>query len=444
MRMKKVLVSLMAALMVISSVQITVFAEETAAQKEETPKANFAATIGLMNENCLEYEKLKQAELSVTMTKTADPAVTVTAPIVYDAEVGIFSASTYIEDEAMAVILEELSERQTKLLEESMEELFTDEAKDAVEASKMIRNKLSEAEEEVYNILAGYTVAVNGLPEGEHYQTDFSAMVENGDMVIFVFELSKSLIESLLSEEGKALNLEADSYIGLMDEIAKMEGFASYEAALLAEGYTEAEIAEEMELYIEMDTLLTQARNGEYPSSLSLLGVLTCECPTVELYEIYHEYYKEDANGKRTLVARVAEGEPDEYGEYYLEGESGDYIRAEDFIQCEYEGVTYEYVNSYDSFVIYDEQPNWKQDIVTEFKLGDMMYMGMVLRYVDKEEPPAEMEPVVDLDDTDVNDGADTEVSPATGDHTPIALYVAILITAIAAVIVLFAYKKKK
>jgi len=455
MKLRKILVSLLAVLMLVSSVQAVAFAGE-AGTEDGKNNPNFSADVSLSNGDCVEFETLKKAELSITLTKDEDPAMTITAPVVYDEELETFSTEAYIEGEAMESILAELSARQSGYLKKSMEEAAgdIDESEPIAEASKLMRMTLSETEEdgeEEYDILEGYTVVLNGLPEGGHYTCEFLASVENGDTVIFVFEFAKALMKELLKEEYPDVKLEADTYIGLMDEIAKLEGFETYHDALLAEDYTEEEIAEEMELYIEMDAMLQQARSGAYPATLDLFGVLACECPVMEYYEIYHEYYKEDLDGNRSLVARVAEGDEEGLGFSALKGATGSYIRAEDYIQCEYEGRTYEYVNSYDSFTIYDEKPNWEKDIVTEFKLGDMMYSGMVLRYVEKEVPP-DPEPVPDIeDDADVepsepeaDSDQDTEVSPPTGDHTMIGIYIALIVTALAAVIVLLAYNKKK
>ena len=242
MKMKKLLVSVLALLMVFSSLQMVAFAEE--APTEDALETNFDVDVMLWNRDCLEYEALKNAELSITLTKNDDPAVTVSVPLAYDAEFDSISAAAYIESEAMQTILDDLSAKQKALLDAELKDALEDEVNEPAQTLRMMKNKLAEVEDEaVENILDGYTVTLNGMPNAEHYQTEFTASVINGDTVIYVFELMKGMMESLLEDEGVTADLQADSYVGMMDEIAKLTGFESYKDALLAEGYTEEERA---------------------------------------------------------------------------------------------------------------------------------------------------------------------------------------------------------
>lgn len=483
MKMKKILVSLMAVLMMISSMQTIAFATEDSEPKEDV-KPNFAADLGVVNADCKVLESMKSSQLSITITKNDDPSVTITSPVFYDEEWGSFYGERFFEEEAMGTILNDIYENQKAIEAISEEEIeLPDTVETVAEESSMVKafnvklNELSEEPSES-NIFDGYTVTLNGLPE-EHYEAQFDGSVTNGETIKALFDMMKELFSEVLAseeynvvgEDGKPVVFEAETYAELKDEILaatdkikEEEVIAIYVLIDLFFGTTDEFIEDEemvedeedlvaygQKLIALMDETLMQARNGEYPASLYVLANLTCECPVMEYYEIYHEYYKEDLEGNRTLVARVAEGDEEGLGFSMLKGATGSYIRAEDYIQCEYEGRTYEYVNSYDSFTIYDEKPNWEKDIVTEFKLGDMMYSGMVLRYVEKEVPSAP-EPVLDIeDDADVepsepeaDSDEDAEVSPPTGDHTMIGIYIALIVTALAAVIVLLAYYKKK
>ncbi len=467
MKRRKICVSVLVLLLMLSSLQLTAFANDeqlTGGQAlGETEKMSNIVFMAMPeNLDCTELETLQDLEAKLVLTKDADPAITAELPLMYEKELGGLIGEAYVEGDAMKTIIADLTANQeqygelldlddlnlNELLEEGEDVLSED---SSTLSKKQMVKKLSETLEEAveeFNIFDGYTVTVEGLPE--HFTVQHMGVVITGDMLLDVFDLLKNLMAELM--EIPELK-DAQTVQEVLDGFAKSMEYDDFQAMLVDFEMTAEEIAELDTAIAEIEEIFNQAKAGTFESILTDIGILQCTCPILEYYEIYHEYYQE-VDGKRTLVKRVAENE-DEWGFSNLTGESGSYIRAEDWIKCEYDGVTYDYVNSYDSMVTFDEEPNWEEDIVTEFQLGDYLFCsGLVLRYVHVEEPAAPVDE--DLDAADEDDGtvsddcdaddteSDVEAAPLTGDHTPIGLYVALLATAAVAIIVLVAYMKRK
>jgi len=441
MKLRKLCVSVLSLLLIISSLQVTAFAtdgQQPPAEKKEMSNMVFMA----MPENldCKELESLKDVQAKLVLTKETDPTVTAELPLIYEKELGGLIGESYVEGEAMKTIIADLTANQEQygdllnLDELNLDELFGTDEDLTEEASafskKQMAKKLSEAlaeEAEEFNIFSGYTVTIEGLPE--HFTVQHTGVVVTGELLLDVFDLMKKLMAELL--EIPELK-DAQTVQEMLDGFAKSIEYDSFEAMLADFEMTTEEIAELNTGIAAIEDMFNQAKAGTFESVFTDIGVLKCTCPVLEFFEIYHEYYKE-VDGKRTLVKRVAENE-DEWGFSNLTGESGSFIRAADWLKCEYNGVTYDFVNSYDSWVMYDEKPVWDENIVTEFKLGDYMYSGLVLRYVHVEDSTVA---------TDVDDDADVEEAPLTGDRTQIGLYVALLATAVIAIAALLIYKRK-
>ena len=449
MRLRKLCVSIFALLILIASMQVAVFAEEGTESTETTMQVpNFVVMVTPENMDCTELETLTGVEAKMVLTKEADPTITVELPLVYDKDLGGFMAASYVESDAMQTILADLAVNQAQyddllnlddLNMDGLDEVNVDEGVELPSANRLAKTlseTLDEATEEI-DIYQGYKVELQGLPEGGHFTYEHSGLVLTSELIVEIFDFAKELFAEILEiPEVK----DAQTVQEILDALAKMMEYESLEAMLVDFEMTEEEMTQLNAMVALVEDVLAQAKAGTFAGILVDSGYLTCACPDLEYYEIYHEYYKE-VNGKRTLVARIAENS-DEWGSSMVTGEAGDYIRAEDWIQCEFDGLTYDYVNSYDSWVMYDEEPKWDSDIVTEFKLGDFEYSGLVLRYVYVEEPEVTVDPSPE-DDGDQELTQQDEEAPLTGDHTPIGLYVALLITALVAVVVLFAYKKR-
>ena len=451
MKRRKLCVSVLTALMVISSLYLTAFAEGEETEAMKMP--NFVVAVVPENASCVEMETLTTVEeAKLVLTKEAEPAISVEVPLKYEKELGGFLAASYVEGEAMKTVLADLTVNQAEYDDQlNFDDLDLDSllggGEDSSEgeglpSTERLAKKLAEHSDEIadieMDIFKGYTVELKGLPEG-HYTYKHTGIVLTSKLIADGFEFVKKVMVELLEmpEAEEVQNLQQ-----MLEALAKFMEYESLDKMYADFELTEEEIKELQDALIFADDILAQAQAGTFEGTLVDMGTLSCTCPILDVFEVYHEYYKE-VNGKRTLVARIAEN-GDQWGESTVEGVSGDYIRAEDWIKCEFDGVTYDFVNSYDSWVIYEEEVNWEKDILTEFKLGDFEYSGFVLRYVHVENTD---EVVVPDDHTDgsVNpDNGDAQEAPLTGDHTPLGVYVALLITAVLAIIALLVHKKNQ
>lgn len=448
MRLRKVCVSILVMLMLISSLQVVAFAEEGTESTETTTKVpNFVVMVMPENTDCTELESLNDVNAKLVLTKEADPTIMVELPMTYDKDLGGFMAYSYVEGDAMQTILADLAANQAQygdllnlgdLNMDNLDDVNVDEGVELPSANRLAKKlseTLDEATDEEMDIFQGYKVELQGLPEGDHYTYEHTGLVLTSELIVEVFDFAKELLAEFLEIPGVK---DAQTVQEILDAVAKYAEYESFDKMLADLEMTEADISELNAMVALVEDVLAQAKAGTFEGILVDSGYLTCACPVLEYFEIYHEYYKE-VNGKRNLVARIAENS-DEWGMSMVKGAVGDYVQAEDWIKCEYDGLTYDFVNSYDSWVLYDDEPNWEDDIVTEFKLGDFEYSGLVLRYVHVEDSETPVDTSTDDADKDAQGGED---APLTGDHTPIGLYIALLATAIVAVIVLFVYKKR-
>lgn len=451
MKLRKLLVSLLAVMMVFSAMNITAFAEMDEFEEEVT--YDFMADLWLDNEACQEQAALQNVE-SLIITKDADPSVTITVPVVYDEEWMCFEAYKNFEDNdpekaAYDTLIADASAVQKEELEKQLAEL------EDLLSAKALKAKMDAAgDAEGYdelNVMKGYSLTLGGL-ESDHYKYGIMSEVMNRDTAIFGFDMVVKLYFALLEitlDEGEA---QPETYAEFFDILAQHSepAFENYEAMLAAEGYTEAEIAEELETVKFMDEDLVNARDEsyDYPTELWIDVDLLCDCPVMMEYEIQHHYYK-IVDGKLQPVPVIVEDgdQYDEWYEYrYFLGEEGTEISAKDYQKPEYDGVEYEYVGSYDidAMWIYENEPYTAYDEefkLDSYELGDYCD-GLILVYVAEETSDNTVSEEVPEEDVVADDN--DEAAPPTGDEQPVGLYIGLFVIAVAAAGGLIVYKRKR
>ena len=181
MKLRKLCVSVLVLLLLISSMQVTVFAEDeqlTGGQVpgETEPMSNLVFMAMPENLNCKELESLKDAQAKLIITKDADPTITAELPLSYEGELGGLIGESYVEGEAMKTIIADLTANQEQygdllnLDELNLDELFGEDGDLPEEAStlskKQAAKKLSETlteELEKFNIFEAYLEVLSML-----------------------------------------------------------------------------------------------------------------------------------------------------------------------------------------------------------------------------------------------------------------------------------------
>lgn len=397
MKIRKRLVCLSIVCMLVMSFSTSAYADIVDDLKKEP---NAMALVTIDNEDCVEIPNLKDLSVRITAPGTK---IDITIPVEkVEAEgdtLGFWLG--YPKDRISDAIMNELAEVQGKIdlgmYEKDPEKFMTD----------------------VDNILSKFNVEIIGLPEN-HYSVVSSSMILTNDIFRQVAEMFKDLIKE---EVG-----DFDSFADLIDVLLKEKGVTLDE---LLEGLEPEEAAAVKDLLENMDPLLNYITSSEYSGLLIAGAQLACECPTIDYFQIIHKYY-ERTGGKLKLLATVYDGTYDEFYEAkYLQGYSGDVIKAKSFINCKYEGKLFQYLGSYDSYALYDGY-QWSKYKLDSFTLGDWQTDGLVLRYV------------IDVNKKEPVSAAATSQAPDTGDRASLGMYVLMLFVALGATGAIAGHRKKK
>lgn len=397
MKIRKRLVCLSIVCMLVMSFSTSAYADIVDDLKKEP---NAMALVTIDNEDCVEIPNLKDLSVRITAPGTK---IDITIPVEkVEAEgdtLGFWLG--YPKDRISDAIMNELAEVQGKIdlgmYEKDPEKFMTD----------------------VDNILSKFNVEIIGLPEN-HYSVVSSSMILTNDIFRQVAEMFKDLIKE---EVG-----DFDSFADLIDVLLKEKGVTLDE---LLEGLEPEEAAAVKDLLENMDPLLNYITSSEYSGLLIAGAQLACECPTIDYFQIIHKYY-ERTGGKLKLLATVYDGTYDEFYEAkYLQGYSGDVIKAKSFINCKYEGKLFQYLGSYDSYALYDGY-QWSKYKLDSFILGDWQTDGLVLRYV------------IDVNKKEPVSAAATSQAPDTGDRASLGMYVLMLFVALGATGAIAGHRKKK
>ncbi len=463
MKMKKMLAGFLAAALVFTALP-TVALAETEETTKQIPNLMGAAMVD--NLDCKEIDSLKGLQLELTVTNDEDPTETFTIPLQYDEELDTYYGEAYQDQGAVPNMIDKILAQQEK----TSEELGLDDENLLENAGFDQLMELSE--KLIEGTFSGYTVTLNGLGEDSHFKAElFAGGVDNGADLIALFEMMLLLFGP---EEGFAAGEEPQNYTELLDYIAKNDPEGSYEdyqAALKDSGFFETdEIDSLTALFLEADQQLEAARNGTYPMQLSITMNLLCDCPVMVEYAIAHQYLIEK-DGELVEVDFIEEGEQDDWGFYILKGEEGQVIRGKDYVKEtydgkneDYQGRTFTFLGSYDdtAVIVEDATADWSDYQLEEYTLSeDYDYTGLVLRYVLKEEPKEtvkntetgnkDVKPVAVKETKKATnkvtheDGEQSEVeaAPATGDKTPVGLYVSLLAAVVTAMAWLTTLRRK-
>lgn len=403
MKIKKILVCLFIVCTMVMSFTVTASANIVDDLKKEP---NAMALVTIDNEDCTEISNLKDLSVRITAPGTN---INITIPVEEVKEdgetLGLWLG--YPKDRISDAIMKELAEVQGKIdlgtYEKDPEKFLTD----------------------VDNILSKFHVEIIGLPEN-HYSVVSSSIILTNDIFQQIVDMFKEIIKA---EVG-----DFDSFTDLIDRLLKEQGYTMEE--FLAE--LEPEDAAAVKNLIEnLDPLLDYITSSEYSGLLIAGAELACECPSIDYFQIIHRYY-ERADGKLKLLGTVYEGSYDDYyEEKFLQGYAGDIINAKDFINCKYDGKLFEYMGSYDSYVLYDDY-KWSDYKLDSFTLGDWETDGLVLRYViDSGKTAASAESAA-------GDPDKGSALPDTGDRSSLGMYIVLLFTALGASGAIAGYHRKK
>lgn len=397
MKIRKRLVCLSIVCMLVMSFATSAYADIVDDLKKEP---NAMALVTIDNEDCVEIPNLKDLSVRITAPGTK---IDITIPVEkVEAEgdtLGFWLG--YPKDRISDAIMNELAEVQGKIdlgaYEKDPEKFMTD----------------------VDNILSKFNVEIIGLPEN-HYSVVSSSMILTND----IFRKVARMFKDLIKEEAG----DFDSFADLIDVLLKENGVTLDE---LLEDLEPEEAAAVKDLLENMDPLLNYITSSEYSGLLIAGAQLACECPTIDYFQIIHKYY-ERTGGKLKLLATVYDGTYDEFYEAkYLQGYSGDVIKAKSFINCKYEGRLFQFLGSYDSYALYDGY-QWSKYKLDSFTLGDWQTDGLVLRYV------------VDVNKKEAVSAEATSQAPDTGDRASLGMYVLLLFIALGATGAIAGHRKKK
>lgn len=390
---KRIGTMLLALAVALTTLSVSAFAI-TADDLQNGP--NSMAMITIENEDCLQIEKVQ--DLSVKISKEG---TSIEIPV----------KNVELDGELVNMWLGYGTER---ISNEIMAELVALQGPINMLAYKENPEKLAE---DIGDVLEDWEVEILGLPEG-HYTYSGGAIVLTQE----IFQQIVELVKEIFGEEFG----EFTTFKELIEKILA-------DAELSLEDLDPETRAELEDLINNIDPIIAYLTSAEFSGFLIYGAELACDCPFLYEYQIMHRYYQR-VDGKLKLVGTVNEGEYDsEYEEYYLVGEEGDLIGAKDFLKRSYNGVSYEFVGSYDMDVLYKDQDESLKDYKLEsFRLGDDWTEGLVLRYVIDEEPLA-----------DVEQQGNGEKSPDTGDQSPITACIVLLVTAVLAAGAVAAYNKK-
>lgn len=428
MKIKNILTSLLAMVMVLTSVQVATFAET------DDHYYNLYGDFVLYNEDCLEMENNKQKkDVKMVITKNEDPSVTVSLPLKFDDEEFLegFWGSDYLDTPEMKTILTDLEENQQG---QNAKMKAKKNAKAALKNAgnkygKKLRTKKSvlSMEEKLFE---GYTVSVEGIED--HYKiVEPMGILTTAES--FQAEIDET-VKMIRDYGGSAYkNYETpDTYTQLMDDFVKaVDGYDSYVDMLKDDELTEKEIEEELEYLKEKDAIYADVKKGEFGGQLDVIGDLECDCPESAYVMITHEYYKV-IDGKRTMILS---------NEEEIEVHTGDTVYGKDYAKTTLNDETYELTETL-SYI--ERKPTEKLEINKDFLFGGLI---LCYDYVESEDEPAgavsdddEEKPDKPKRKPEVVTGED---GPNTGDYTPVGMYLMLLAAATVGCIGLCRYRKR-
>ena len=281
---------------------------------------------------------------------------------------------------------------------------------------------------DIDDILSKFNVEIIGLPEN-HYSVVSSSMILTND----IFQQIVDMFKELIKEEAG----DFDSFADLIDQLLTESGLTMEQ--FLAELDPE-DAAAVKDLLENLDPLLDYITSADFSGLLIAGAELACECPSIDYFQIIHRYYERTDGGKLKLLATVYEGTYDDYFDgKCLQGYSGDIIKAKNFVNCKYDGQLFEFMGSYDSYVLFDDY-KWSDYELDSFTLGDWETDGLVLRYViDSDKTAAAPGGIAGTGDSDKGDPL-----PDTGDRSSLGMYIVLLFTALGASGAIAGYHRKK
>lgn len=417
---------------------------------------NTYATVDLENWDCEKMDELIAAEdLRVVVdAEVLDEPISI--PVKAEMIEGEFSGLWYgegterLEDELM----EKLAELQGDI-DLELEEGF-DESGDFTQFSLVEpRNEkatfsIRDAKNILDNVKATYgsfTVTLEG-ELGEHYG-------ETAEVFIITADIVKELMEYIYDVFEEILGKEINSFSGIieeMDRVMQEEFGMSLDDMLEAMELPAEELAMIRDAMENIDAIVDYFQSEEFSGILMSDVVLTCDCPVKESYYITHQYFERTENGLKFIDEVYDDGE-DGWG---LIGNAGDIIDANDFINEEYMGETYNYEGSYSEEYWYEvDYENLKSlDEIEQYRMDTIMlgdeYSELILVYV----KDVETSGTVDVGDTDDTTGEDEAESgededyigaaPPTGDMNHSAMYVFAGSMAVVVVAGCLYYRKKE
>lgn len=435
---KRIIALMMAMILSVFSVRMTAFAENEGTTDDKV-YGDAIITATIENMDCQQLGELEDAEITAVIGLANRPDF---IPL----EIPVEAIAVEMEDGEEEADLTFWLGYKEKAIEKAFLDYLSDIQGDVFaeyEENEEFDGAMSEIEEDAEDILDEASALLNeitidfkGMPE--HYKVD----MEMSTCTIVTNEIVKAIvemIEELIAMIFPDINMEEiDGFKGLINMILEQEESSLDE--LLAEIEVEdPEMAAQIrELFDELDSVLAYMQSDEFPGLL-LVGVsLSCDCPVKDYYEIMHEYYK-NVDGELVWVDSTFE----EYEVY-----TGTVVKAEDYVKCNYNGVEYEYMGSYNLDVIFEDvyyEYDWSEYTLEEFIVGDEDVWGLILRYeIVEENAPVDTEDDTD-DIKDTKEEADdtTEESgkaPATGDSADMGFYLVVFAGALGVIV----QKKRK
>lgn len=418
---RRILSVLMVVMLLCSSMAVTSFAETTEGKslKEQVPEA--VVLVQVENAECKMIEKMTDLTVDI---KLKDGRDVINVPVERVEQEGTDLVALwlgYSYDEIDAQIKADMAEFQKDYHLGSADEFL------ANIMSLMLG--FDDMSKDLFAIFDNYEIVINGIPEDEdhEFEIETNTILITSTIVSELFDMAVELFGELFElSDAEIANINNFSDMILMmnnylvkEEILK-EGEDIFD--LLFDGVEDLSITEEelQEAIVEMDELLAYMESEEYTGTVFAGVYLSCDCPFTVDFEIYHQYFKE-VDGKMTLAGTVSYGPEDlmealkeydwtdlfdyDYERYYYEGLSGEVIVAEDYIQPNFAGETYDYVGSYDDWTLiepdqdfywtddndydtldelYNSEEWWSEYKFDEFVLADEDWeapTGLVLRY---------------------------------------------------------------
>lgn len=326
---KKLLALLTATVMIFSSMALV------GCGTEDTAYPNCQGVVYVENSDC---QHLQDAEVRVSI---ANDSETVTLPLTYSEE----WCGYYVEDsfDEVAAIIEEVAPDYDAALEAG-EDTSNILEEHGYTVTAVIEDNDDQHDYTVTDITCDFLTAYS-----LKVTTDFIA---NQLVMLYETEIedSSSDIDIVINDEGTAtINGEEVTFDMFVEEYGKV-----------------IEDEEELAALEEYKGMKDALEDGSYPGKLTFTVNVSCTCPVLTSYSLYHEYY--DANGE--YVAQ-------EYVD--MSGEEGETVAVKDIeLMEEYDGQKYQLEGVY----LFDsETGEWLLDNpIDEYTVSE--YMEVLFKYV--------------------------------------------------------------